>query len=45
VSARLSTRADLAVDIFYICDADKNRIIDETKLENLKNHLIAALTE
>jgi [protein-PII] uridylyltransferase len=45
VSARLSTRADLAVDIFYVCDADKNRIIDETKLENLKNHLIAALTE
>jgi len=42
-SARLSTRADQAIDAFYVTDADGGKIEDEAKLKALVEELKAAL--
>ena len=43
VTAKLSTRADQAVDVFYICDATKQKITDPSRLDKLKADLMSAL--
>ncbi len=45
VTARLSTRADLAVDVFYVSDADGLKITDPTRLDKLKEDLFVKLSE
>lgn len=42
-SARLSTRVDQAVDVFYITDAEGGKIVDEEKIKHLAGDLKAAL--
>jgi [protein-PII] uridylyltransferase len=44
-SARLSTRADQAIDAFYVTDADGGKIEDEEKTKVLIKELKAALGE
>jgi [protein-PII] uridylyltransferase len=44
-SARLSTRVDQAVDVFYVTDADGGKIEDEKKTGLLVEELKAALGE
>ena len=45
VTARLSTRADLAVDVFYVSDTEHRKITDSEKLKKLQNDLFVALAE
>ena len=44
-SARLSTRVDQAVDVFYVTDADGGKIDDEEKIRRLIEELKTALGE
>ena len=42
-SARLSTRSDLAVDVFYINDINKGKITDKRQIARLRGHLLKVL--
>jgi [protein-PII] uridylyltransferase len=44
VSARLSTRVDQAVDVFYINDGEKQKITKEDQIESLKGILLNTLS-
>lgn len=44
-SARLSTRIDQAVDVFYINDVKKRKIMGKSQIERLKKSLIITLTD
>jgi [protein-PII] uridylyltransferase len=44
-SARLSTRVDQAVDVFYVTDADGGKIEDEEKTKSLIEEIKVALGE
>jgi len=45
VSARLSTRVDQAVDVFYISDEQKRKITDRRQIERLKKRMRKVLTD
>ena len=45
VSARLSTRIDLAVDVFYITDDAKQKITDRDHIDHIADCLTQALSE
>ena len=45
ISARLSTRIDQAVDVFYITDERKGKITDRDRIDDLKGKLIHTLEE
>jgi [protein-PII] uridylyltransferase len=44
VSARLSTRNDRAVDVFYITDSSKKRITDQNHIDRLISNMTTALS-
>ncbi|GIX48674.1 MAG: hypothetical protein KatS3mg131_2885 [Candidatus Tectimicrobiota bacterium] len=42
--AKISTEANRAIDVFYVTDAARKKIVDEATLARLKETLLAALT-
>jgi [protein-PII] uridylyltransferase len=43
--AKISTKVDQVVDVFYVTDLDGQKIFDEERLEEIKKAILFALTE
>ncbi len=44
-TAKVSTKVDQAVDVFYVADLKGNKLVDEKEIEAVRNTLMHALTE
>ncbi|NOY85819.1 MAG: [protein-PII] uridylyltransferase [Deltaproteobacteria bacterium] len=44
-TAKVSTKVDQAVDVFYVTDLNGGKILDETKIEAVRKTLMQALTD
>jgi [protein-PII] uridylyltransferase len=43
--AKISTKVDQVVDVFYVTDLEGQKIYDEERLEEIKKAILFALTE
>ena len=43
--AKISTKVDQVVDVFYVTDLDGQKIYDEERMEEIKKAILFALTE
>ena len=43
--AKISTKVDQVVDVFYVIDLDGQKIYDQERLEEIKKAILFALTE